>query len=59
MTRTFLKKKFTLKKGLWSEIEVYPDSSSIKGDLAIIKIHTAIINIPLEGKTKRIRDSLQ
>ena len=47
MTRTFLKqKKFTLKKHLWSETEVYTDSGSVKGDLAIIKIHPAIINIP-------------
>ena len=60
MTRTFLKKKFTLKnKCLWLETEVYTDSSSIKGDSAIIKIHPATIHLPIEGKTKGIRDCSQ
>ena len=59
MKRTFLKKKFTLKKCLWSETEMYIDSSSIKGDSVIIKIHPATINLPLEGKTKGIRDCSQ
>ena len=44
---------------MWSETEVYTDSGSIKGDSAIIKIHPTIINLPLEGKTKGIRDCLQ
>ena len=59
MTRTFLKKKFTLKKCLWSEIEVYTYSSNIKGDSTISKLHLATINIPLEGKTKGICDCSQ
>ena len=60
MTRTFFKKEILpYKKCLWSEIEVYTDSSSIKGDSKIIKIHTATLQLPLEGKTKGIRDCLQ
>ena len=60
MTRTFLKKKFfSKKKHLWSEIEVSIDSSSIKGDSTIIKIHPATINLPQEGKTKGICDCSQ
>ena len=58
MTRTFLKKIYP-KRGLWLEIEVYTDSSSIKGDSAIIKIHPATIQLPLEGKNKGIRDCSQ
>ena len=55
-----LKKEiYPKKKSLWSETEVYTDSSSIKGDLEIIKIHPPTINIPLEGKTKGICDYLQ
>ena len=51
MTRTFLKKKFTLKKKcLWSGTKVYTDSSSIKGDSAIIKIHPTTINFPQKRK---------
>ena len=56
MTRTLFKKKFTLKKHLWSEIEVYTDSSNIKGDSTIIQIHPKIVILPLEGKTKGIHD---
>ena len=57
MTRTFLKKKFyPKKKRLWSETEAYTDSSSIKGDSTIITIHPTTIQLPLEGKTKGIRD---
>ena len=59
MTRTLLKKKFTLKKRLWSETEVYTDSGSIKGDSSIIKIHPATLQLPLEGKTKGIHDCSQ
>ena len=60
MTRTFLEKKFTLKKKrLWSEIEVYTESSSMKGESAIIKIHPATIHLPLEGKTKGIHEFSQ
>ena len=58
MTRTFLKKKFTLKKRLWSETKVYTDSGS-KGDSAIIKIHPTTIQLPLKGNTKGIRDCSQ
>ena len=39
MTKAFLKNKFTLKKRLWLETEVYTDSGNIKGDSTIIKIH--------------------
>ena len=35
---------------------MYTDSSSIEGDSAIIQIHPATINLPLEGKTKGIHD---
>ena len=59
MTRTFLKKKFTLKKYLWSETEVYADSGSIICVSAIIKIHPTTIQIPLKGETKGIRDCSQ
>ena len=46
-------------KRLWLEIEVYTDSSSIKGDSSILKIHPATINLPQEGQTKGIRDCSQ
>ena len=59
MTRTFFKNKIYPKKRLWLEIEVYTDSSSIKGDSEIIKLHPATIHLPLEGKTKGIRDCSQ
>ena len=53
-------KKFYPKKNrLWSETEVYTDSSSIKGDSTIIKIHLATIHLPLKGKTQCIRDCTQ
>ena len=57
MTRTFFQKRnFTLKKRLWLETGVYTDSSSIKGDSAIITIHLETIQLHLEVKNKGIRD---
>ena len=50
MTRTFLKKKFGLKKRFWSKIEVITDSGSAKGDSATNNIHPAIHYLPQKGK---------
>ena len=44
---TKVKRNLPLKKRLWSEIEVYTDSGSIKGDSAIIKIHPTTIQLPI------------
>ena len=51
MTRTFLKKKFRLKKKCFqSETEVKTDLGSAKGDLASIRIHPKTNYLPQKGK---------
>ena len=59
MTRTFLKKKFRLKKHFWSETEVQTNSGSAKGDSATNKIHPATIYLPQKDKIKGIRNCSQ
>ena len=59
MTRTFLKKKFSLKKCFWSETEVKTDSGNAKGDSTNTRIHPSNNCLPQKVKIKGIRDCSQ